>query len=102
MVRQQLDPSKVPTAVVPLLPLAERWGEGDDGLREQMVDAASDGELRAMVLAVDAVDDASLYGWLAGPESYRSPPSAEYVAITNLTMAADSARVVLRQRGYQL
>lgn len=36
----------------------ERWGEGDVGAREQAVATASDEELRAMVHAVDAVDNA--------------------------------------------
>jgi hypothetical protein len=101
-VERRLDESNVPPAVQPLLALVERWGTGDDGVREEMIDAANDEELRALVRAVDAVDGEVLYGWLAGLESHRSPPSAEYVAVTNVTMAADSARVALQQRGHQV
>jgi hypothetical protein len=42
-----------------------------------MVDSADDEELRELVHAVDSVDDDILYGWLAGLESHRSPPTAE-------------------------
>ena len=36
-----------------LLPLAERWGVGDDYDREALVSAASDAELTSLVSAVD-------------------------------------------------
>lgn len=78
-----------------LLPLAERWGVSDDYDREALVSAASEDDLASLVNAVDAVPDADLYGWLAGPESHSPTPTPEYLAVTCLTMAADSARVKL-------
>jgi hypothetical protein len=90
-----LDPEKVPDAVVPLLALADAWGIGDDIERARRVEAASPDELTALIDAVDAVDDDALCGWLSGDESYATSPSAEYVARTNVTMAADQARVRL-------
>jgi hypothetical protein len=76
-----------------LLPLAARWGVGDDYDREALLCAAGEAELASPVSAVDAVPDKDLYGWLAGPESGREQPTQEYVALTCLTMAADSARL---------
>jgi hypothetical protein len=92
-----LDPENVPEPVVPLLALADEWGVGDDIERGRKVEAASPDELTALIDAVDAVDDDALYGWLSGDESYSASPSPEYVAITNVTMAADQARVRLGQ-----
>ena len=90
-----LDPSKVPTPLVPLLPLAEKWGIGDDVDRESAVSAASLQELEYLVHSIDDIRDEDLYGWLAGPESFDPEPSQEYVAMTCLTMAIDSARLKL-------
>jgi hypothetical protein len=93
---RSFDPDKVPDPVVPLLALADQWGVGDDIERARLVEAASPDELAALIDAVDAVDDDALYGWLSGDESYDARPSPEYIAITNVTMAADQARVRLR------
>jgi hypothetical protein len=90
-----LDPSKVPQPLAPLLPLAEKWGIGDDIDREAAVSAASLQELESLVRSVDDIRDEDLYGWLTGPEADNPAPSEEYVTITCLTMAADSARLEL-------
>lgn len=92
-----LDPTKVPAPLRHLLPVAEKWGIGDDFDREAAVDAASREELETLVHCIDAVSDDELFGWLAGPESYNPMPSQEYLALTTLTMAIDSARVRLKQ-----
>lgn len=93
-----LNPQRVPEPCRVLLPLAERWGICDDYEREALVSAASVQELASLVGAVDAVRDEDLYGWLAGPESRSEQATEEYVAITCLTMAADSARLKLARR----
>jgi hypothetical protein len=92
-----VNPANVPAAVAFLLPLAEIWGVGDDVEREALVENASVEELRQMVEAVDDAEDLGLYDWLSGEESYIEPPSLEYVAITCLTMAADTGRLRLRR-----
>lgn len=89
----KLDPTRVPVTLVALLPMAERWGIGDDFDRAQLIDEATLDELKEVVAAVDSVEEADLYGWLSGPEALVLDPSAEYVAVTNLTMVADSARL---------
>jgi predicted nucleic acid-binding Zn-ribbon protein len=93
----QFRPDAVPSAVRSLLPAARRWGISDDGYRDSAVAEADAETLAALVSGVDAVDDAVLYGWLAGPEAGSKQPSAEYAAVTALTMAADQARLRLRQ-----
>lgn len=80
-----------------LLPMAEKWGIGDDYEREAAVANASRQELETLVHCVDGVNDDDLYGWLAGPESYNPNPTPEYLAITCLTMAIDSAKLKLRK-----
>jgi hypothetical protein len=92
----ELRSDAVPSAVRSLLPLARRWGISDDGYRDAAVAEADAETLAALVAAVDAIDDAALHGWLAGPEASSARPSAEYVAVTALTMAADQARHHLR------
>jgi hypothetical protein len=79
-----------------LIALAERWGIGDDGDREDAVSSASEPELRELVETVDAVPR-EFWDWLVGPDSEDRPPSREYVAMTNMTLAADSARIDLER-----
>jgi hypothetical protein len=92
-----LNPSNVPAALVPLLPMAEKWGIGDDFDRENALRNASRQELEGLVHSIDVVSDDDLFGWLSGPESYSPHPSAEYVAFTCLTMAIDSAKTKLKK-----
>ena len=90
--RMRLRPEAVPLEVRYLVPAAEEWGIADDGYREDKVSAADEESLRRLVALVDEAPD-ELWSWLVGPEADRESPSAEYVALTCLTMAADSARV---------
>lgn len=92
-----MNPDNVPASLVHLLPPAEIWGIGDDVAREALVASASIEQLRQMVDAVDEAEDKGLYDWLSGDESHANPPSPEYVAVTCLTMAADSGRLRMRQ-----
>ena len=93
-----LDPDRMPAAARPLIPMAERWGIGDDGYREEAVDQATPDELRKLVASLDGVED-GFSEWLEGPESFAPRPSEEYLAMTALTMAFDSARVKLDPPG---
>lgn len=92
----ELSPGAVPSAVRSLLSLARRWGISDDGYRDSAVEQADAETLAALVAAVNAIDEEALYDWLTGPEANSGRPSAEYVAVTCLTMAADHARLRLR------
>jgi hypothetical protein len=87
----------VPPPLTPLLRVAEKWGIGDDFEREAAVRAASREELQALVHSIDGVSDEDLFGWLSGPESKSPNPSEEYLAITCLTMAIDSAKLRLQR-----
>ena len=92
-----LDPARVPPFIAPLLLIAERWGVGDDIERAQLIDAASQADLESLVGCLDDVDEDAVFEWLAGPESYASSPTAEYVAVTDLTMAIDLAALRLKR-----
>lgn len=93
----KLDSTKVPVALISLLPIAEKWGVGDDIEREQALSAASRQELELLVHSIDEVRDEDLFGWLSGSESYSAKPSNEYVALTALTMSIDFAKIKLRR-----
>ena len=90
--RVRLRPEAVPPGVRYLVPAADEWGIADDGYREDKVAEADEDSLRRLVAWVDEAPD-ELWSWLVGPESESESPSAEYVALTCLTMAADSARL---------
>ena len=75
------------------MPLAKRWGIGDDYEREEAVRTASPEERDALVAAIDGAPD-ELWDWLAGGESFSAAPTHEYVAVTKLTMAAELARLL--------
>lgn len=82
----------MPPAVRPLLALADRWGIGDDYDREVAVESATTEERKALIDAVAAAPD-ELWDWLAGEESWAMEPNPEYIAVTNMTMAYESARL---------
>ena len=88
-----LNPNKLPAALVPLLSLADKWGIGDDYEREMLVNTASQEDINELIHCIDHISDEDLYGWLSGPESHNPEPSEEYLAITCLTMAIDSAKL---------
>jgi hypothetical protein len=94
----KLDPRKVPPALEALIPWAENWGVGDDFEREALVRRAPLDELRELIHSIDDISDDDLFGWLGGQESYNSNPTDEYLAITSLTIAIESAKAVLRKK----
>lgn len=94
---QKLASCLLPSALVSLLPIAEKWGIGDDCEREKAIAAASPEELELLVHCIDGISDEDLYGWLSGPQSYDPNPTQEYLAVTALTMAIESAKLKLRK-----
>lgn len=93
-----LNPANVPEPLVGLLPMAEKWGIGDDFERDGALNKASERELEELVHSIDSIADEDLFDWLSGDESFNANPSPEYLAITNLTMAIDSAKLKLKKR----
>jgi hypothetical protein len=93
-----LNPTKVPKVLVPLLSVAERWGISDDIAREEKARKATREKLEELVHSIDGFNDEDLYEWLAGPEADSPAPTPECVALTCLTMAIDSARLQLARR----
>ena len=88
----RLNASLVPVHFRQWIPLAERWGIGDDLIRDDCVHKATSDELRQLLAFGDAYD-AVLTDWLAGPDADSPPFSEEYIAFTCLGMAWDLARV---------
>ena len=91
-----LDTSKIPPEVRVLLPLAEKWGVGDDLQRSIVIDSASKEELSDLFRAVRACPE--LFEWLAGPESYSTRSTEEYIVFSNLEVAYEYAKVLLQRR----
>jgi hypothetical protein len=92
----RLDVSRVPEELRCWIPLAERWGIGDDLIREDCIEKATAEELRELLEWQP--DDGTLDAWLTGPESSGARVSEEYVAFTCLVMAYDSARITAKKR----
>jgi hypothetical protein len=92
----RLDATRVPEQFRIWIPLAERWGIGDDLIREDCVSTAAPSELRELLEFGDAYDEV-LDEWLTGPESESKAPSEEYCAFTCLGMAWDLAQLRTNQ-----
>jgi hypothetical protein len=92
-----LAPGRVPEPVRPLIPLAERWGIGDDGYRDEAVEAASPTELDELLDALAGPAGDAMYDWLAGPAA-EATVTEEYVAFSAMAMAGDLARVIQKRR----
>lgn len=86
----QLDPSRVPTELHHLIPLAEKFGIADDGLREDFVLSSSRQDLLVLKEAFRMNENAVDF-WLAGTEAIGPDFSNDYVAFSALRMAADFA-----------
>jgi len=91
-----LDSSRVPAQFRQWISLAERWGIGDDLIREDCVHKATAEELRELLAFGDAYDTV-LTEWLAGSEADSPQPTQEYIAFTCLGMAWDLARVLAKK-----
>ena len=96
----RLNPANVPEQFRQWIPLAERWGIGDDLIRDDCIRIASPTDLEELLAFGDAYD-AVLTEWLAGAESHNSNPSEEYVAFTCLGMAYDEAKVITSKRAHE-
>ena len=85
-----LDPKNVPEQFRRWMPLAEKWGMGCDGSREELLERASADDLRELV-AYREQEIAILTQWLAPETDRPGVRSREYHAFTALAMAADYA-----------
>ena len=83
-----LSSDKVPVALRCLIPLAERWGISDDTLRLDARRKASSEEIAYLKSVTTRFDD-ELDDWLAGPMANSQSPTKEYLAFSNMRMAAD-------------
>jgi hypothetical protein len=84
----KLSSENVPEPLRDLIPIAERWGISDDILRLDAVRKASPKEIQELQEIVKQFDDL-LDDWLAGREASSPNPTAEYLAFSNMRMAAD-------------
>jgi len=83
-----LDADGVPEVLRALLPYAELWGIGDDVARDELVRIAPSEARQDLLAILDDYDD-DFDAWLAGPEADAASFSPEYLAFSNMRMAAD-------------
>jgi hypothetical protein len=83
---------RAPLSVRYLMPLAERWGIGDDVERNLAVENASEAERSELIEQVAVAPD-EVWSWL-GDSDEGEARTPEYVAFTCLTIAADAARAM--------
>lgn len=83
-----LDPNQVPQELHILLPLVEKFAVSDDGARLDLLENATEEEKKQLASILNEYEDA-LDDWLGGPEAEGPEFSAEYIAFTQLRMAAD-------------
>jgi hypothetical protein len=86
----QLQGSRVPIELWPLIPYAEFWGISDDGYRIELIKLAPDEVWQGFRDAVSK-HKAALLDWLAGPDA-DSTPTAEYLAFSFILQAYDWPR----------
>ena len=84
-----LNPKNVPKSLRHLIPLAQRWGECDDIIREDINKKSSKQERKALKQAI-AENIELLEQWLAGPKAAGPTFSKEYIAFSAMVMAADT------------
>lgn len=92
----RLRPSRVPKKFRRWIPLAERWGIGDDLIREDSIQKATAQELSEL-LSFGDVYNSVLAEWLAGPDADSPRPTQEYIAFSCLGMAWDLASVLAKK-----
>lgn len=73
----QLDPALVPPDLRHLIPLAEKWGIGDDIIRNDFIDKSSSAEKRELLDALQEPLDQRITEWR---ESFAGTPLSEEAA----------------------
>jgi hypothetical protein len=84
----KLNPANVPEVLWPLIPYAEFWALAGDPDRSHLVELASP-EVRQNLYDTFAEYYNQLNTWLGGTEAEKRPYSSEYIAFTEMTMAAE-------------
>jgi len=90
----QIKASDVPAALRYLIPLAARWGIGDDVDRYNAVEDATPAERLELRSAIPPEVDRHFDEWLAGDEVNGPTWTAAYLAFSNLRMAVDEAEAI--------
>lgn len=86
----RLNPKKVPKELRHLIPWAEKFGIGDDLIREDFFAKTPAEEIAELKKLITKHDDL-LDDWLAGPEAEGPRFSKEYLAFSSMRMGADCA-----------
>jgi tetratricopeptide (TPR) repeat protein len=93
--RKAVSPESVPAELHPLIPLAQRFGIGDDGYRGDAVERASPRERQALVRETEALA-AAAQAWVGQHPIARMPAAA--AAFMYLLLAAEEARILSSDR----
>lgn len=89
----KLNPDRVPVQLRDLIPLAEKWGVGDDIIRGDLIDKASDAERRELVNALkDRYEQISSWLDSVGADQMTD----EMAAFMYLMEASEEARTLVK------
>jgi tetratricopeptide (TPR) repeat protein len=77
----EIDPKKVPAPFRDLIPLAHRWGVGDDGSRSHLTDSATTREKAEMKRVLSLKRRAEIQAWLdsLGPRGIAAPEAGAFM-----------------------
>jgi len=95
-VMQPLIAENVPPSLREFIPLAEFWGLPEDGAVQELVDSATDDEVRILFDTVRTIPE-TLDSWLATP-SEPDKMSPEYIRFSCLVMAYEFAKLRLHAK----
>ena len=92
-----MNKENIPISLHHLIPLAEKWGIGDDGDRDTMVHDSNNNELVELTNSITDSDADALDKWFCSPEML-AKPTEEYLKFSNFFMAFEYAQSILKNR----
>ena len=92
-----MNKENIPKKLQFLIPIAEEWGIGDDGYRDEKIENSSNKELSELVKYFTDEIAEVLNNWLENP-NLNEPQTEEYYKFTSLLMAFEYGNAVLKAR----
>ena len=92
-----MDKENIPKTLHFLIPMAEEWGIGDDGYRDEKIENASNEELTELVKFFTDDIAKDFNNWLGKPNPVE-PQSEEYYVFSSFFMTFEYGNAVLKSR----
>jgi hypothetical protein len=91
----KLDPQKIPPELREVIPLAEKWGRGEEAERIELARQASDEELYKLLTLAEKLNLQVLEAWLDEPGIVFTEEGSAFIC---LGLAVDAAALVIEKR----